>query len=365
MEVIMVFLPAKNRSMEDWAYAGGKVHKKIIFKIPALLILLSYLLFSLPAFSSDRASRENANLKLHEDLLSVSFPTEREGWACGRWGTILYTEDGGKTWGEQASGTDYTLSSIFFADQKHGWAVGENGTVVSTADGGKTWTKQKTPVTYFLMRVYFSDKSDGWIVTEKTHILHTQDGGENWAVQFKDDDYVLKSMSFCDEKNGWAVGEYGIVYHTADGGETWEKQAGGLTFSEETGEIQSGSIIFDVFAINPNSAWVVGIDGYVGKTNDAGKRWDRITAGIPRRHLFCIDGDKAGNLLIGGKGVFLVSFDNGQSWHSSKFEPSIDYSWIYNVTRRGNAGYVAVGVGGAIYVSSETGSELEWQKSNY
>ncbi|MFH0730401.1 MAG: YCF48-related protein [Pseudomonadota bacterium] len=360
----MVFLPEKGHGMGGVEYAGRSFHKGILIKIPALLILLSNLLFSPPAFSSDLASSESVSAKLHEDLFSVIFPTEKEGWACGRWGTILYTEDGGKTWCQQASGTDYTLSSIYFADHHHGWAVGDGGTVVSTDDGGKTWTKQKTSVKYFLMCVYFTDKDTGWIVTEKTHILHTKDGGENWALQFKDDDYLLKSVSFCDEKNGWAAGEYGIVYHTEDGGETWVKQAGGLAFSEETGEILAGSIIFGVFALNPTSAWVVGIDGYAAKTDDAGKNWERISEGIPKRHLFCVSGDKSGNLFIGGKGVFLVSFDNGQSWQSSKFDPSIIYSWIYNVTHQKKEEYVAVGKGGAIYASSGTNSQMVWHKVN-
>jgi photosystem II stability/assembly factor-like uncharacterized protein len=80
------------------------------------------------------------------DLFSVSFPTEKDGWACGRWGTMLHTTDGGWTWTRQESGTDYTLTSISFVDPAHGFAVGDGGTILSTKDGGKTWTRQKSPV---------------------------------------------------------------------------------------------------------------------------------------------------------------------------------------------------------------------------
>jgi photosystem II stability/assembly factor-like uncharacterized protein len=346
-------------------HTDRRLHKERLAYIPVLLIIATSLAFSPPVSSDAGAPPPRTGVKLQQDLLSVSFPTEKEGWTSGRWGTILHTEDGGKTWGSQESGVDYTLSSIFFVDQKHGWAIGDGGTIIHTADGGKTWTKQKSPVPYFLMGVHFVDARQGWIVTEKTHILHTGDGGSTWTVQFKDGDYIFKGVSFSDEKNGWAVGEYGLIYHTSDGGETWEKQAGGLGFSEETGEILAGNILFDVFAISPGSAWIAGIDGYVARTEDAGKTWQQITKGIPNRHLFCIRGDKAGTLLVGGKGVFLASFDNGQSWHSSKFEPPIEYSWIYKVTSRGNAGYAAVGVGGAIYLSTGTGPQVVWQMSTY
>ena len=49
---------------------------------------------------------------LKQDLFSVSFPNEQQGWASGRWGTVLHTEDGGQSWVHQDSGVDYTLPSI-------------------------------------------------------------------------------------------------------------------------------------------------------------------------------------------------------------------------------------------------------------
>ncbi len=54
-----------------------------------------------------------ARARLQHDLFSVSFANENQGWASGRWGTILHTTDGGKAWTPQASGTDYTLASIY------------------------------------------------------------------------------------------------------------------------------------------------------------------------------------------------------------------------------------------------------------
>jgi photosystem II stability/assembly factor-like uncharacterized protein len=362
---MMTFLCAKKNITEDVARVGRSLFKRRPGNIPALLIILISLFFCSTVLSATGTPQGGAGIKLQEDLLSVSFPTEKTGWVSGRWGTIIHTEDGGKTWSRQKSGTDYTLCSIFFVDQKRGWAVGDGGTIVSTVDGGNTWTKQQSPVPFFLQSVHFADAQQGWIVTEKTHILHTGDGGKTWTVQFKGEDYMLKSVSFVDEKNGWAVGEYGLIYHTANGGKTWEQQAGGLSFSEETGEILAGNILFDVFAISPGSAWVAGIDGYLAKTEDAGKTWRQITTGIPKIHMFFIRGDKARTVLTGGKGVFLISFDNGQSWHPSEFKPPITYSWIYKVTSRGNAGYVAVGARGAIYVSTGTGDKIVWQKARY
>lgn len=321
---------------------------------------------------------------LPQDLFSVSFPTEKEGWACGRWGMIIHTNDGGKTWERQRSGTDFTLSSVYFVDPKRGWAVGDGGTILHTGDGGQSWKKQKGPqilvepgarwghagftadgekteAQLFYMGVYFIDLRRGWIVGERTHVLHTEDGGESWRIQFTDEDFILKSVSFCDELNGWAVGEYGYVYHTEDGGIHWEHQAGEFDFSEETGEIVGGNFLFDVAAVDSQTAWVAGIDGYVAGTVDGGATWQQVTDGIPKAHLFGITADEQGKVLIVGSAQLLASSDGGASFAVVEAEPPITYGWLYHVTSRGGGGFAAVGRSGWVYLSDTSGNS--WQRS--
>jgi len=296
------------------------------------------------------------------DLLSVSFPTEREGWACGRWGTVLHTADGGKSWVRQQSGTDYTLSSVFFVDPQNGWAVGDGGTILHTKDGGKTWVKQKSPIPYFLMGVYFANFQKGWIVTERTTILYTEDGGQNWQIQFKDKDFILKRVSFCDERNGWAVGEFGYIYHTDNGGKTWQKQAGNFAFSKETGEIVGGNFLFDVIAINTQTALVVGIEGYIANTTDGGKTWQKKTNGVPNVHLFGV-AHKEGIFIIVGNALLLTSSDWGKTFKKAMVKQQITYGWIYSIVPRGDAGFVSVGKGGWIYLSDKPGTS--WHRVVY
>ena len=300
-------------------------------------------------------------LGLYDDLFSVSFPNEKEGWACGRWGRILHTTDGGKTWADQSSGTDYTLTSISFLDPRNGWAVGDGGTIVHTGDGGKTWEKQKSPVPFYLMKVIFLSPLKGLIVTERTTILLTEDGGKTWRKQFSDQDFILKSLSFVDQLNGWAVGEYGYIYRTRNGGATWEKQAGFYKLSDRTGEIEGGTYLFDVVAIDPHTAWAVGIDGYVIRTTDGGKTWKEIDTGAPKTQLFCVTSDNRDTILISGKGTFLSSADKGKTWRIPEFKPPIIYSWIYGLAPRGHSGFIAVGGEGVIYLSTSS----SWERIVY
>jgi photosystem II stability/assembly factor-like uncharacterized protein len=328
---------------------------------------------------------------VYQDLFSVSFPTAQEGWACGRWGTMLHTSDGGKSWQEQESGTDYTLSSICFVDGKQGWAVGDGGTIIHTADGGNTWEAQDPPVIEaeagmpwgsrikngsnqeeqrqdfrlrtFFMGVHFIDEKSGWIATERTRILHTDDGGKTWEVQFQDEDFILKSISFCDDRHGWAVGEFGYIYHTKDGGQSWEHQAGYFDISAETGEMVGGNYLFDVWAVDPETAWVAGIDGYVARTVDGGESWQVVKEGVPTVHLFAIARSGGGRVVAGGDAVLLSAKEGEGSFQESEAQPPITYGWVYDIAPRGVEGLVCVGKAGWIYMSDRQAgrwNKVEW-----
>ncbi len=335
------------------SFSPHPAFKKLLFRI--LLISVIVLLL---------AGVQEAQQKIYDDLFSAVFPNEKEGWASGRWGCILHTADGGKTWVRQNTGTDLTLSSVFFVDSKHGWAVGEEGIIIHTVDGGKTWEKQKSPVRFFHMKVHFENPLKGWIASEQTHILYTGDGGKTWSIQFKDQDFILKSISFCDPLHGWAVGEYGFIYHTRDGGKTWEKQAGEYGLSASTGEIEGGTFLFDVVAIDPQTAWAVGIDGYVIKTGNGGKTWTEVKTGAPKTQLFSVDSDRGKTILIGGFGAFLYSGDKGRTWKAPEFKPPATYDWIYGIASRGHSGFVAVGGGGIIYHNDGKNPSI-WNKVTY
>jgi photosystem II stability/assembly factor-like uncharacterized protein len=353
-----VVLPGKDNSNRKIIYRGQALRNGWLAKSFVLLMISAAILLFGPISASSTASPDRAGKKVNQDLFSVSFVTEKKGWTCGRWGTILHSDDGGKTWRQQNSTTDYTLSSIRFIDLNHGWAVGNGGTILHTQNGGKTWEKQKSPISTFLMGVHFADGRKGWAVGERTHILHTADGGKTWKVQFKDEDYILKSISFCDGRNGWAAGEYGLIYHTADGGATWSKQAGGLSFSEETGDLIAGNILFDVVAINPKEAWVVGIDGYVAKTTDGGITWQQVKKGIPKVHLFGVARSE-GKIVTVGNAYVLISGDDGSTFRAAQADPETTYGYLYAVSPRCKAGFVAVGKGGWIYLADN--KALVWR----
>ena len=49
---------------------------------------------------------------------------------------ILHTSDGGLTWQGQASAQTDNMTSIYFVDDMNGWIVGFNGLILKTTNGG-------------------------------------------------------------------------------------------------------------------------------------------------------------------------------------------------------------------------------------
>ena len=182
--------------------------------------------------------------------------------------------------------------------------------------------------------------------------MHTKDAGKTWEVQFRDEaeDLILRSISFCDDENGWAAGEYGFIYHTIDGGKAWEKQAGFVRVSWETEELESGNFLFDIHAIDPQTAWAVGLGKTVVRTTDGGATWEKMDVDIiPEVHLFAVITDDAGNVYIGGDGVFITSADGGTTFSHANVHPPITYSRIFRIARRKGNGLVAAGNTALIY----------------
>ncbi len=65
-------------------------------------------------------------------------------WAAGSPGSrIFYSPDAGQSWEVFPTGQLPPIYGLYFADDTHGWAVGALGTILSTEDGGRTWTRQR------------------------------------------------------------------------------------------------------------------------------------------------------------------------------------------------------------------------------
>ena len=277
-----------------------------------------------------------------DHLNSVAFVNAQTGWAVGGKGIIVHTEDGGKTWNEQTSGTKNVLNSVAFLDAQCGWAVGDYGLVLRTKDGGMKWTETRTEYSWGrLLSIVFADAKRGWAAMDDGTILHTKDEGINWEQQSRES--RLSSVFFLNERCGWAVGEEGAILHTPNGGNKWERQTSGtgqwlssVAFANEQvgcavgslgyilrtvnggrtwkGQYSRGRWLYSVAFVDDKTGWAVGEDGIIVHTRDGGKTWTKQISGF-KDNLYSVafvsveDGWAAGR-----NGTILHTDDGGQTW---------------------------------------------------
>ncbi|MEE9602444.1 MAG: YCF48-related protein, partial [Thermoguttaceae bacterium] len=61
-------------------------------------------------------------------------------WVAGSPGTrVFHTSDAGRTWEATATLSNVPLSALTFVDERRGYAVGALGTILTTDDGGRSW----------------------------------------------------------------------------------------------------------------------------------------------------------------------------------------------------------------------------------
>ena len=188
---------------------------------------------------------------IRASLMGIQMITEKTGFIVGTENTILKTTDGGETWvgsseRVRVGETRNNLENILFVSPTTGWIIGSFGTLLYTTDSGKTWEKRNAGFDNNLFGIHFSDEKIGWICGQEGLILHTNDGGKTWKQQKTDSIDNLHDIVFVDKTVGWAAGEYGTILHTTDGGKTWTpSKAGG-----------SGAIK-GIHATDKNHCWAV------------------------------------------------------------------------------------------------------------
>jgi photosystem II stability/assembly factor-like uncharacterized protein len=252
--------------------------------------------------NANRSAHTNDISDISNDLNSVAFVNARCGWAVGEKGMIVHTEDGGKTWQEQASGTKNVLNSVSFVDTQHGWSVGDYGTLLHTEDGGIQWKEMQDDHAWRRwLSVVFVDAQQGWAACERG-IAYTKDGGITWLDQTYGEGR-LSSITFANTQCGWAVGDEGAILHTVDGGQTWKKQASG-----------TDRWLFSVAFVNAQRGWAVGATGTILHTKDGGQVWHYQTN--PAFRFLCSVAfvNAQGGWVVGEDGTILHTEDGGRTW---------------------------------------------------
>lgn len=273
--------------------------KKIMY-----FILFNALLFIVSYQNSD--AQVTWSMQPH-NINSVFFLQSNTalGWACGDFGTLLATINGGDTWFAQKTKTTADFFGIAFADDKTGCAVGRGGLIYRTTDGGKTWEQLSSPTSNNLNNVRFvpGQTSRGYAVGQGGTVLSTNNGGVSWMPLSLPVQTDLFDVSVVSATTAYVAGKGGIVLRTADAGVTWQ------LVNAATAVDLSG-----IFFVNAQTAWIAGDSGFVAKTTNGGTSWARQTSNVDVK----LNGIQFSGVSVGwaaGKnGIIIKTTDGGNNW---------------------------------------------------
>lgn len=265
-------------------------------------------------------------------LFDVQFIGDK-GWAVGAMGTVLRTEDDGKSWQSVELSTDADLYRVFFVNEREGWAVG--GRIRMAEDN----------------RLMRHDQRGGY-----GYIFHTRDGGKTWQCQYGERGRHLFGLCFIDKKTGFACGERGILLKTEDGGDNW-------TLYPTTGTIRW---LYGITFTDKLNGFAVGESETVIRTGDGGKSWAKVDAAADCKFYgfrpFWRDVSFSGSTgcIVGHNGCIVISNDGGQTWQPAAtfFDPKIreflDLTRVQFVTEK--LGYAVGELGTRVMVTEDGGA---------
>jgi len=279
-------------------------------------------------------------------LAAVTLALARAGSrlvAVGERGTILLSDDDGRSWKQAQVPVRTSLTAVQFVDAKSGWAVGHLGVVLKTEDGGQTWVKQL----------------DGIRAAELVLQAARQDGDAKAIADARslvDDgpDKPFFDLYFENARTGYIVGAYNLMFKTSDGGTTWQpwqahvanpkglhlysiRAAGAALYvAGEQGVLlrstdQGNSFTplespykgtwFGLLAARGGALVAFGLRGNAFRSDDDGRSWHRIETGTQAAIAAGTELADGALVLVSQSGDLLVSRDHGRSFAAQKNDP--------------------------------------------
>lgn len=253
-------------------------------------------------------------------------------------------------WVSLYSGTNKQLNSVYFISSLTGWIAGDYGLILKTTNGGFNWINQDSRTNQDLFSVFFASRDTGWIVGYSGTILKTTNGGSYWS-NYSSIHEDLYSVFFTDNNTGWAAGGRlgdGRLYVTTNSGINW------------TNRSQQGGRLYEVFFIDRNTGWIVGENGKISNTTNAGILWITQVSGSNNSLSSVHFSDHNNGWIVGNYGTIhemLKTTNGGINWSSAFFSPE-NLSSVHFINN--NSGWV---VGNDIYRTSNGGSNWEIESS--
>jgi len=282
-----------------------------------------------PAVMSVRAARN--------PLLAVTRAGARLV-AVGQRGVVVVSDDRGAHWTQAQVAAASDLVAVSFPTARQGWAAGHDGVILHSDDGGSTWAKQLDgTVAAKLAEAAYRKRAEAGDAPAAQALKAAQLDYQNGP------DLPFLGIWFDNEREGYAAGSFGLLFATRDGGAHWEPWLDHIDNPQ---------------GLNLNSVRGIGGQVYIAAERGTVFRLDRarqrfVPAATGYAGSFFDLAGTAGDILAFGlRGTVFHSGDGGGSWEAVK--SGVDAS-LTGGTVLGDGRVVLVSQGGQILLATGQG----------
>ncbi len=230
------------------------------------------------------------------------------GVVVGSYGTILRTEDGGRTWTTPSPDKQKSVESVSFWGSGYGLATGRETLVLWTTDGGRTWTDSPTVPGLYVENACLLNARTAVAEGQGGVIFRTSDAGATWEQIQTGVDWGFNRIRFVDENVGLAFG-YAAILATEDGGKTWTRRP----LPPDSGSC----VLFNAASYDKMHWLAVGFEGLIVASEDGGRIWKRQPSGTKKALLGVAWSGPRTATAVGFGGLILQSVDGG-GWTERK-----------------------------------------------
>ena len=301
------------------------------------------------------------------ELRSVNFVSENEGWAAGANATLLRTTNGGSSWTPVNTGAEPArgFNAVRFLDQNTGWASGAS-VLARTLNAGTNWTvvvlPSANPISNNVLHsaLFPISATEVWTGGEgnaqssgiplgtvinydlATNGVLTRQTSFGFSIANGATPNRITDLHFTDPRVSLAVGNVGLIART-----DLNNQQQPFTFPN-SGTSQPLNAIQ---MLDANNGWVSGNGGTILKTTNGGEIWTPQSSGTTAnlRDVHFVDANRG--WAVGDGGVIVTTSNGGGNWAPEPSGTTADLRAVHFASA--NAGY-AVGVNGTILRRSGT-----------
>jgi photosystem II stability/assembly factor-like uncharacterized protein len=280
---------------------------------------------------------------------SIIFINSNTGFACGSYGRMVKTTNGGNNWFSQNTGIISTLKSISYLNSNNIVCCGITGTLIKSSDGGSTWTQVYSGNADDFNAVCCKSINSSYACGTSGALLKSTENGTNWFNLNFGFSENLSDCYFINSQTGYITSISNIMIKTTNSGINWEFI-----------NIGTYNTISRVFFRGPNTGYIGGNSGWLIKTTNAGANWFNLSTGFSA-DILAIFFVNAQTGYIGMSTVFEIihTSDGGDNWdmQSIPVDGVVTKIWFTNA----NTGFAGTGTGNIV---KTTNGGINWY-SNY